>query len=452
MADTLEFGETELMEASVYFKPETGLLVELDDSPKRSPVQPVVSNPDSDNKIAYWGSNNTFPQDIQAELAKNSDIGSALDWQARALYAGGLKYRVKVINKDGTFELVDKVIWEVERFVRASKLSYFLPAAKDFYKYVNVFPRLSLNGDRSKIVRLVAENAAYCRYGKQNTTTGFIDNLYVNANWEKGAQASNEQTIVYPVIDPMVFNADNFKEFRKGKFEYVYPLSYPTGMTYYQLADWTSIIKSKWLELANKIPAFKLALMKNQVTIKYHVRIPADWWEWKFPTWNTKMTADEKKAKMQETFDYFNNFLKGEEKAGKSISSTYRVDRNTLKPYPGIEIVPIDDKVKDGIYLEDSVEATIKIFSALGLDPALYGIIPGKGGSNRSGSDKREALNIYMSLIQPHVDLVTSVYDFVADYNGWNNDEQQIEFYTEKPYLQTLNQVTPKERETVVGG
>lgn len=436
-------------DAAVWYSPKSGLLVELDDSPGLEAPVPLKSNPESDTKIAYWGSSNTFPQTIEAELAKNSDIGSALDWQARALYAGGLKYKVKEIKADGTFEVKEKYLPEVDRFVRMSKLSYFLPAAKDFYKFVNVFPRLHMNGDKSKIVRLVAENAAYCRFGKQNEKTGAIDNVYVNANWGTGGTSGDPLTLTYPVIDPLTADIKKLKESKARKFNYIYPVSYPTGKTYYQLADWASIINSKWLELANKIPAFKLALMKNQLTIKYHIKIPGYWWEWKYPTWN-KMKPEEQKAKQEETFGYFNDFLKGEEKAGKTISSTFQVEKGTLKPYPGIEIVPIDDKIKDGIYLEDSVEATIKIFSALGLDPALYGIIPGKGGSNRSGSDKREALNIYMSLIQPHVDVLVQPYDFVADYNGWNTETQQIMFYTEKPYLQTLNEVTPGKRETKI--
>jgi hypothetical protein len=77
------------------------------------------------------------------------------------------------------------------------------------------------------------------------------------------------------------------------------------------------------------------------------------------------------------------------------------------------------------------------------------GVIPGKGGSNRSGSDKREALNIAMSIMTTHAKILLQPYEFVSDFNGWNNDKRMIKWRFKSPILQTLDDVTPSKRETV---
>jgi hypothetical protein len=118
------------------------------------------------------------------------------------------------------------------------------------------------------------------------------------------------------------------------------------------------------------------------------------------------------------------------------------------KDFGGWRITPIDDKIKDGILLADSSEATIKIFSATSIDPSLHGLIPGAGGSNRSGSDKREALNIYMSLIAPHDHLVMQPFIFAHQVNEVDTEDFRTDFSIQKPFLQTLDKITPSQRET----
>lgn len=396
----------------------------------------------SAQEVAYWGTNNDYPQQILAELEKNSDLGSFLDLQARILYAGGVTYEV-IDPQTGLAK--PKRIPEIDRFL-FNNWQYPMQAGVDFYRFINVFPELILTRDRKKIGRLVGRPANFCRYAKQNKK-GLIPYLYIHSEWGT-AQLRDEYMLKLPVINPLTDLPEELPDDRRG-FNYAYPLSYPSGKVYYQLANWNALRNSKWLDLANKIPSFKLAVMTNQITLKYHIQIPDYYWTWKFPDWEN-MKPDVKAKKKTEEIEMITSFLKGEEKAGKSITTGYKIDISTQKELPGIKITALDDKIKDGVYLEDSVEATIKMFTAVGLDPSILGIVPGKGGSNRSGSDKREALNIYISIIQPHADIVLRPYHYISYYNGWNTDEQMINWRFRTPLLQTLDNVSPTKRETVL--
>jgi hypothetical protein len=393
--------------------------------------------------IADWGTNNQFPSTIRKELEKNPDLAAGLDWKARALYAGGLKYEVL---EGGQF--VEKRIPEVEKFLKRNR-RYPVQAVNHFYRLYNVFPELVLTKDRSEIYYLTAQNPEYCRYELANKRTGLVRKCYINANWENTASHNDSLTIPVDVIDPIL---ETELSIRQGsRYKYIYPLSYPTGRKYYQLAHWNSIRQSGWLELANSIPEFKKALMKNQISVKYIIHVPDYWWEWKFPEWKN-YDANTRQEKQRDELKKFNDFLTGAKNAGKSIMVTFQTDKHTKKEYAGWRLEPVDNKIKDGVYIEDSVEATIKIFSALGVDPALAGIIPGKGGSNRSGSDKREAFNAYISLCKIHADIVLEPYDIVSEYNGWNDRFGMMRWSFRQPIMQTLDKVPESQRTTQIEG
>lgn len=425
----------------VVYAQDGALYEEIESKRPEQTVDEDIQEKNSDT-IAYWGDGNDYPQIIREELGKNSDLISFLDLQARVLYAGGVGYE---LQNPSTGEVIPGRNMEIEAFLFRN-WRYPIEATIDFYKFINVFPEIILSNDRSKVKWLINRPAHQCRYELQDKK-GRINNCYVSANWPETLY-NDKTTLMRPVIDAAYDMPEDVKERRDNAKNYIYPVSYYSGNTYYQLANWNSLRKSKWLELANKIPAFKLAMMNNQISIKYHIQIPDYYWQWKFEgVWDT-MSPEEKKGKKQEEIEAINTFLQGEKNAGKSITTGYKVTIDG-KELPGIKIIAIDDKLKDGIYLEDSVEATIKMFSALGLDPSILGIVPGKGGSNRSGSDKREAINLYISIIQPHADVLLRPYNFISWYNGWNNENQMVRWYFKAPLMQTLDKVTPSQRETI---
>jgi hypothetical protein len=423
---------------------------------KRSAQVDSVNRPDSPllintslnalGLVARWGVDNLFPQNLLDCIRKNTIIPSTIDWKVRALYAGGISYGLTTIV-DGEEKFTPVRIPEVEDFLKKSNIqqNYIIPATKDLYHFYNVFPEITLSKDRSKILQLSTQKAINCRYSIQNQETGLIDYCFINANWIHFASATDPRTIVRPVLD-LYYDPVTALKNRSDSFNYIYPLSYPTpGETYYALADWYSVVTSGWLEAANAIAQFKKYLMQNQITVKYLIKVPEYWWKWKYKNWDTLSDADRKVA-MSNEMKVFNDFLTGTNNAGKSLMTTFKFDPIANKEYPGWQIEAIDDKIKSGIYVEDSQEASSHILYALGVDATLIGTVPGKGIGAGSGSDKREAFNMYMSLCQIHEDIILAPLNFIRDYNGW---DPNLVWKFKRPQLQTLDNVTPAQRNTL---
>jgi hypothetical protein len=201
-------------------------------------------------------------------------------------------------------------------------------------------------------------------------------------------------------------------------YKVVYPISYPTpGKAYYQLAHWDSFRTSGWLEVAALIPKYKLALMKNQMSIKYHIEIPFSYWTKKFKDWDAK--PELQLQRKQDESNRLNKFLTDVENTGKSIMTEFEYDKASGKEYAGWKIKSVSAEKQDGKFIEDAQEASSYLMRALGVDPAIVGAGPGKNIGAGSGSDKRVAFNIYVSLLQAYRDAILEPLMFVADYNGW---------------------------------
>lgn len=434
----------------VYFE---GPLLFTSESISKNPptaLPPSVSEEAERDIIAQWGEMNDFPEQARTAKESNPDLGSALDWKARALYAGGIGYS---ITDRATGEAAPKVgqvktmAYLIDQFIYRNR-QYSLQAAIDFYDLYNVFPQIILSENRQQIVRIHALEARSCRFKKRDKA-GKLSRILIHPDWTGWSGQEDDQKIrKVDIIDPITADPERIKSDKGQTLKYCYPLGYPTGKNYYQLPHWWSIKVSKWLDFGNMIPIVKQTILKNISLIRYHIEMPDYWMDSRYS--NFKSMADEEKKKaVEKEFKIINDVLTGAQNAGKNIFTMFRTMIATGKEYGGWKITAIDDKMKDGALLADSSEATIKVFSGTSIDPALHGLIPGKGGSNRSGSDKREALNIYMSLIQAHEDILLDPWNFAAWYNEWNTEDFEVKFHFRKPLLQTLNQVTPAQRATI---
>lgn len=386
-----------------------------------------------ESEIAKWGDSNIFPQDTIESAYATTIIPTVLEWKAKALYSEGLVYgEAELDETTGKETLKRKYDPKVEEFLRRSNIKrYLIESCQDFYWWINLWPEINLSMDRSQVVSLSVQDASYCRWGKQNEKSGIIENAYVNANWGNGANLGN--SIKIPALNPYF---DTVEQAKNGKaFKYIYPVNYPTpGRTYYQKAAWTSLIDSGWIDVLKSIPKFKKSLMTNQLLIKYHIEINMNYWKSKFPDWDS-YDAKKKKDAYTNELSNFNSLMQGEEKAGNSIMTQFETGPNGEK-IPMWVVTAIDDKVKSGLYIEDSQEASSHAFMALGVDPTLVGISPGKGMGAGSGSDKRVAFNIYMSNCKTDMDLILEPLEFVRDFNGWN---PKLKFWFKNYFIATLD-------------
>lgn len=93
------------------------------------------------------------------------------------------------------------------------------------------------------------------------------------------------------------------------------------GRFYYNRPYWWSIFLD-WYEFSCAIPKFKKALLKNQMVLKYHVSINMKFWDKLYDSEGIPKDDKKKRNERKNAFlQQLNDFLSGEENAGKSFVS-----------------------------------------------------------------------------------------------------------------------------------
>jgi hypothetical protein len=410
------------------------------------PSIPLVKDDSKANigSIAKWGEDNLFPQNVIEECSKNTIIPTTLGKKAELLYAGGLYVADFTGEYDDEGNEITKPIYdkEIYDFIKRSNINrYVFEAASDLYWFFNVFPEMILSKDRKKIVALSTQEAAYCRWQKQNPNNGLVEYCYINANWTSYTNAEDDLNTKVAVIDPYYDVTTSIRE--SGEHKLIYPLSYPTpGKSLYQLAHWNSIRTSNWLDVAQSVPELKKYMYDNQITLKYHVQIPDSYWTWKFSDWDSKEDK-EKIALIDAELTLFEKVMTGRKAAFKSFISSYEVEPQTGKEFGKWIITPLGEKNSNNTYMEDSQEASSHILFSLGYPTAFAGITPGKGLNGGGGSDVREMFNMYQEACNSHRDIVLEPLNQIRDYNGWPESRR---FKIRYSRLKTADKVKPENR------
>lgn len=374
-----------------------------------------------------WGDGNDFPQTVIEDVDKSPGLGTMFDKQANLLYSAGLEWgKLKKDSKGNEYlePLPENIDQEIMLWCKRSNINrYLIEASTDLYWFSNVFPEIVLSRDKSKIAQICVQAAEECRWGKQNPNTGLIDFCYISANWPS-ATIDNPHTKKLPVIDPYYNAADYLREKSNSgsNFNYIYPLNYASpGKKHYQLAAWNSIRESGWLEIALLVPKFKKALLENQSTIKYHIKVSDKYWKFKYEDFDRK-TKEQRTEIMRKEIDSIQKLISGAEKTGNNFWSMFYSDIPQLKDLDLVKLEPIDDKIKSGQYLEEGKDASIYTMSAIGLHPALVGTMP-NNGLGGAGSNIREAYNLHILTNKSRQDLILEPLNLlVVEYNGWGVD------------------------------
>jgi hypothetical protein len=375
---------------------------------------PTIKSNES-TEIVMWGTDNLFPQRVLKEIRKNTIIGPTLKKQAEIAY-DEIIYGFNEDDGNGNVKFRRVIDPKVEAFFKRSHIHrYYIEALRNFYYFYFAVPKLIFTADRSEVYSLSCYKTAHFRFEKPNKS-GQIPNGYVCADWESVMSVQSDYVEKLPLID---IYADP-ESYRAGNdFKLIYPLAYPTeDEIHYPLVDWNAARESGWLDVAQSIPKFKKALMKNQISLKNLIQVPSWWWEWKYPGFS-KMDQKERLAVQNLEIDRFELFFKGDDAAGNSMMVTYISDPAHQKEYQGWKIEAVDNKIKDGLYIEDSNEASSHLLYSLGMDPAIVGAQPGSKLGGGSGSDKRVAFNIYLDTIRSHQDILLEPLSWIGNFNKW---------------------------------
>jgi hypothetical protein len=406
-------------------------------APAAEPTTPE-RKPEGGGLIAPWGEDNLFPQAVIKDIEKNTALGSVLERKAATMYGGGLVYGTIIgAEKNGAKIFEGQYLPEIEDFLDGTASGrYAMEALLDICTFANAFPEFILSKNRAKIVGISTQDAAWCRYGMPKK--GLVENVFINANWDNGGSATDQFVTKVPVIDPY-YDAVGSLKARTDGFKYIYPLSVPSpDKALYQLASWNAVRRSGWLDVAAAIPEFKKMLFKNQLSVKYLVEIHSAYWEWKYGDWDG-LTIDEKRGLIEAELTAFNNVMSGTNGAGKTVMTTTLLDKATGQQVSAFKVTAIDDKLKDGIYIEDSQEAYSHIYTAVGYAPSLMGVSPGKGmgAGAGGGSEPRVLFSNFISTAQFHMDLVLEPLNLIARYNNWQVGGRPIRFRFLPPLVMT---------------
>jgi len=375
---------------------------------------------------SFWGIDDKRPQNILQATSENVVASSGLQWLIDAFYGGGLVTFQRNIE-NGKEVYLRKDFPMFDEFRRESMLDQVIEATiADMVYFKMPMPEFYLGrgGMANKIVFAKALDASSCRWGKMDINSRTIKEMYFSAQFPAPKPEEIDQTFVYDPRNPTKSKKFVVRTGYLGPGRFVYPW-----------APWHSIIDSGWLEISNNIPGVKQSLLKNNISIKYHIKVPKSYWEDKYKNW-ARMSADEQRKLRQEEMERMNEFLSGKENVMKVFISHYGTDR-TGKALPGWEIDKIDNNLQEGALSVDQTEANAMIMFALNIDPTLKGAgLPNTKHSSGSGSDKREAKEIFIS----HLGLARRRYlswlYFVRDFNQW---PANMEFGFKDTILTTLD-------------
>lgn len=383
---------------------------------------------------SFWGDDNLFPQNVLEDLESNSIALRAFEKRKAVHFGRGIVcYKEGEVNENGERIRVRVEDPEIIDFFRINQVNrLWVDHIGSLEVFANSWLEMITNKGKDKINRIYHKDPAYCRLAKINESFR-IPKLYYSAQWDSYPSIEDGTIREISMYDPGRFSGNIYQD-----TNFIYPTFYRSfNKSYYHLAVWNGIRESGWLDIANKVPQLKKAIMQNQMTIKYHIIIPDDYFSKRYPS--PDYSEADREAKRTEVLQNMNDFLSNVENSGKSWV-TYSFYNKVKQEYlTGWEIRVIDNKLKDDAYLPDSQAANSEILFAIGVDPTLLGSgIPGGKLGAGSGSDKREAfwqLNAEMGIYRQ---ISLEPLYFIRDFNGW---DPEIQFdYVTVDTSQTMNQ------------
>lgn len=388
-----------------------------------------------------WGSNNRLPFEMAKIVRSSTVLAPAMNKMARLLYGDGVKYQFLENDEKGKPTWVDAYDSEIEDWMEESDINtYFRNACKYYYHYENVFVGLQTNLKKDRVTRLWTERTEQVRYAWQDDD-GYIPHAYISANWKLTNDITRALKI--PILDPSYTLESQIASTRGARF--ILPLSQedasPDEM-FYTTPSWYSAVLSKWVEFAKSIPEFKAAMMKNQIALKYHVEIDSRYWAMKYGDRWDGFSEKERESAIRTTMEEFNANMTGTDKAMNTLV-THAISEGD-KQINLWKITPIDDKVKSGVYIEDSQEASSHLLYALGCDPALIGSGPGKQFGSGSGSDKNAAYNIFMMEAKPIHDSLLRPIVQASRFNKFSRPDRRIRWTVGRPMMVQMESGKPK--------
>jgi len=420
----------------IIFSASTNALFTLNEQPVQvgnfSDVQ--IKNEITTAAWAPWtgstGTSNQLPIEMANRIRQCGVLSAGIEAKARIAIGKGLR-PVLITgmgnNGDEIYEFVQDD--DIDAWMQANNtFKHSITTIRNMIGYGWSHSRIVLDNDGKSIARFKTDDIVKCRLKRKNKDTGFIESTFYAADWRQvSGSESNEFVKEIEMLQEdneynhlselMGMDGGNKSDTREFSIISRGPLN---GQEYYPYPLWFSCWD--WVDMAIKVPAMKVAMMNNQMSIKYVITISDRYFTRGDAKWNS-YTPEEKQNKFAEKAAEINKHLSGNDKAFKSIISGRYIDPVTNTEVKDIMIEVIDDKMKEGKLLPDSGAANKEILFALMLNPAIMGANTFGGdysGGAGSGSDIREAYLVQIMLMEAERQMNAHIFDVVKRFNGWD--------------------------------
>ncbi|HAN19622.1 MAG: hypothetical protein A2X13_14720 [Bacteroidetes bacterium GWC2_33_15] len=400
-------------------------------SPKSTTVK---ENKDNEIKIdnyiiaAWFEPGNDFPNNtLMPYLRKSPALRSGIDYKI-ALHVGQGLYAVKVTdyNQDGSEITEPYFNPALDKFINSRMITkYRADAYQNLFEYAMAFPQIIMNKSGNTFATIKSIDAPWCRFTKKEN--GVIKKCLISSLWPD--VSGKEDYEVVDVID-LEGTEDEILARAKELKNFIYPLNKnTTGNIYYQLPSWDSARECKHLDISIKIGEFLMYMFDNQMSIKYHIKIPYAYWDKKYPKedYVSNEQKTERKAKIQADLDAVEQNLTTTKNAKKAIITHFELNPQG-KPEEKWEIDVIEDKFKSDEYLPQAAASNAEIFTSLNINPAVKGLSLSGGPYSNSGggSDIREAFLIDNALAFLSRHEVNAPVEMMARHNFKLDDDIKI--------------------------
>lgn len=380
------------------------------------------------------GRNNDMMYEIMRQIGKNVTVGSNTDFKTKVVVGDSIVVYRKFRDDRGKIckqEVLPSEQPEIFAFIEDNDYAQIRQEiANDLVIFNDAYVEYIFDrNERPRLVQVKSKEATCSRVSKIDDRTGKSEWHGYSAEWHEGTPTD---TIATPLLDRQaslrdlkmrmgLLPADDGKLKTGKERRFVHNLRINTpGRFYYSHPYWWAVFKSGWYDFSVAIPVYKKALIKNQMSLRYIIYIKEDFWLKLYKSRN--LTKENDKAEARKKFlSQMEEFLAGEDNAGKGFVSEFRYDKVKGFEDKDILISHLENKQVGGEYIDDSEEVSNTLCYAMGVHPSIIGAAPGKGKSI-NGTEARELFIIEQALMKRYQDLTLEPLYVAKALNGWPPD------------------------------
>jgi len=376
-------------------------------------------------KVIPWGIDNLLPNHLLKKIGENDIVSANIKFNRDVCYGLGPKL-IRVLNRtNGKITDYEEVTAgpEFDFFERNDIPLYMLQQLTDMVEFYNTWCEMHFDKTKQEIGTIRHREAVFSRFSKMDSR-GSINYHYYCSRWDKNP--GQKDIVCTRLLDE--FNAlTELTMYQATRPRLVYASYMPSpGRPYYSRPEWYSIFNSGWYDHSQMVPKLKKAILKNQLGVKYIIYITDEYLKDVLRREGIDENDREAvKTRIEKLKKDFCDYLSGEDNANKAILAMKQLipqGNGGTTEQKWIEIIPVQNDMKGGEYIDDTESTANIICYAMGVHSALIGATPGKNNNSLGGSNARELFMMKQALMRPIVDRAMRVLKIIKEYNKWEKD------------------------------